>query len=80
MEFDILKQEASFRYQLLGRLQTDCDYYLGNGNQCAKHLWAGDEIKQIENMKSLWNSFAPGDKPEWLLWVQILGYEKKMIR
>ena len=42
-----------FNYMMLSRLLTDVKYYLGNGNRFAGHLWAGDEKKQIEEMKRL---------------------------
>jgi hypothetical protein len=76
---EILQASESFRYQLLSRLQSDCNYYLGNGNRNKKHLWAGDETEQIITMKQLWNSFSHDDKPEWLTWDEILNYENKMI-
>ena len=66
-------------YQLLSRLQSDCDYYLGYGNRYAKHLWAGNEEDQIKKMKELYNIFPADQKPEWLTWEQILQYEKEMI-
>lgn len=69
----------SFNYMLLGRLQSDCNYYLGHGNRYAKHLWAGNEQRQIDKMKELYNSFPEGEKPEWLTWEQILDYEKLMV-
>jgi hypothetical protein len=68
-----------FNYQLLARLQSDCNYYLGYGNRCAKHLWAGNEQDQIDKMKELWNNFPDDQKPEWLTWEQILDYEKEMV-
>jgi hypothetical protein len=76
---EILKSSESFRYQLLSRLQSDCNYYLGNGNRHKKHLWAEDETEQIITMKQLWNSFSSEDKPEWLTWEDILNYENKMM-
>ncbi len=79
-DFDILKQDDKFRYQLLGRLRQDCDYYLGYGNRCAKHLWSGDEKEIIITMKLLWNSFLSENKPEWLTWDEILEYEKAMLQ
>ena len=78
MEDWILKSEPSYRYMLLDRLRTDCDYYLGNGNRNPKHLWAGNEQHQIKSMKTLWNSFPGEDKPEWLTWDDILEFEKQM--
>jgi hypothetical protein len=76
---EILKSGESFRYQLLSRLQSDCNYYLSNGNRSKKHLWAGDETEQIITMKQLWNSFSIDDKPEWLTWEDILNYENQMV-
>jgi len=58
------KNSYEFEYQLLGRLKDDCDYYLGNGNRSAKHLWAGNEIDQIKKMVELWNILP--QIPEWL--------------
>lgn len=75
---DILKREIQFRYMMLDRMRQDCAYYLGNGNRLTKYLWAGDEVKHIACMKSLWNSFPEGEKPEWLTYEQILEYEKEM--
>lgn len=76
---DILQTDERFRYQLLSRLQSDCNYYLGYGNRNKKALWAENETEQIEVMKELWKSFADDDKPEWLTWSDILDYEIKMI-
>ena len=73
-----LSQDDEFRYQLLSRLQSDCDYYLGNGGGYAGHLWAKNEAEQIETMKALWNSFSDEGKPEWLTWEQIEHYETDM--
>ena len=72
----ILSQPGVFRYQLLGRMEMDCDYHLGNGQIYGSHLWAGNERDQIELMKLIWISLP--QKPEWLSWVQIEEYEKKM--
>jgi len=63
-------------YMLLGRMQMDCKYFLGNGNRCEKHLWAVDVESQIAEMKKLWNGFSV--KPEWLSMEEILAYETKM--
>lgn len=76
---DILSGDSKFRYMLLSRMQTDCDYYLGYGNACDRHLWAGNVEDQIEAMKALWNSFPDGKKPEWLSMEQIENYSAEMI-
>ena len=68
-----------FNYQMLGRLQSDCEYYLGYGNRNNKHLWAGNEQEHINEMKKLYKSFTDDKKPEWLTWEDILNYEKRML-
>lgn len=63
---------------MLGRLQSDCEYYLNYGNRCIGRLYHLDEKKQIAAMKKLWNELPDEGKPEWLTWEQILEYEKEM--
>ena len=75
---DLLNHDDTFRYQLLDRLRLDCKYYLGYGDRYDKHLWAGSVEKQIEAMKTLWNSFTEENKPEWLTLEEIEQYEKEM--
>lgn len=75
---EVLSGEPRFRYQLLGRLQRDCEHYLGYGQRNDKHLWAGNVRDQIKYMKAIWNSFPEGEKPQWLSVEQIEGYEEKM--
>lgn len=77
---NLISKEEKFNYMMLDRLRQDCDYYLGNGNHYKKHLWAGDEQKQIDEMKKLYNSFAEDKKPEWLTWNNILEYEELMVK
>ena len=38
---EINQSSSEFLYQMLGRLEADCLYYLGNGGCFAGHLWAG---------------------------------------
>lgn len=71
-------KEKQFQYMMLGRLRSDCDYYLGYGNRNPGRLWAGTPQKQIEEMKKIWLEFADNEKPQWLTWEQILEYEKQM--
>lgn len=70
--------EARFRYMMLSRMKSDCDYYLGNGNRYADHLWAGSEANQIANMKALWETFEPEDSPEWLTKDELKEYARQM--
>ncbi len=74
------EHDETFRYQMLDRMRSDCEYYLGNGNRHSKHLWAGNEHNQILYMKALWNSFPEGEKPEWLSMEKICIYEKMMTK
>lgn len=74
----ILEKDEKFRYQLLNRMKSDCDYYLGYGNRHSISLWAKNEKEQIAYMKAIWNSFSEDNKPEWLTYEQILEYEEKL--
>lgn len=77
---EILDSEDRFRYMMLSRMQSDCEYYLGFGNRCKKHLWTGDEATQIKYMKAIYNSFRfrYRKKPKWITLKQIKNYEKQM--
>lgn len=66
-----------FNYQLLARLQQDCDYYLGFGARNKKYLWALDEAEQIQKMKSLYNALP--EKPVWISMADIERYEAAML-
>ena len=67
-----------FNFMMLDRLRSDCDYYLGYGNRNESSLWAGSVKEHIEKMKEIHNSFPEDQKPEWLTYEGILGYEKQM--
>lgn len=73
---EVIKNQKS-EYMLLGRLQMDCNYYLGAGNRNPKHLWAGTPKEQIEKMKELYSKLVV--KPEWLSEKNISDYEKAML-
>lgn len=75
----ILKQSYKFKYQLLGRMLTDCSYFLGAGKGAEKFLWAGNVPEQIAYMKAIYNSFPYNKKPEWISLADIDEYEKKML-
>lgn len=68
-----------FEYIFLGRLKSDCEYFLGHGHRYEKHLWAGNVEDQIKEMKNTWNKFLEDLKPEWLTFKQIEKYEKAML-
>ena len=68
--------DPEFLYKMLGRLESDCKYFLGNGNGYEKHLWASTVDNQISAMKEIYNKLK--EKPEWLSLEQINNYEKEM--
>ena len=71
------EDQDEFNYMMLSRLKSDCDYYLGNGNRNPKHLWAGDEARQIAKMREFYDKVP--EEPEWLTKEDIDDYEDKMI-
>jgi len=68
----------SYKYMLLDRLRTDCEYYLGNGNRHAPHLWAGTVGTHIKSMILLYDSFPEADRPEWITKEDIENYRRMM--
>ena len=74
----IENSSTKFKYQLLSRMESDCNYYLGYGNRNPFCLWSGSEDQQIVDMKALLESFDRPDKPEWLNIIDIWEYEIKM--
>lgn len=73
------QEDNSFNYQLLGRLISDCRYYLDMGAGSPKNLWAGSEVEQINMMRSLWDSFPDDKKPEWTSLEEIDEFEAQMV-
>lgn len=67
----------TFNYQLLSRLQQDCEYYLGFGARNKKYLWALDEAEQIKKMRDLY-AVLP-EKPVWITLADIDKYEAAMV-
>lgn len=65
-------------YMMLGRMRSDCNYFLGNGNGYEGHLWGGSVEKICDEMERIWNSFIEDEKPEWLTIEQIKEYRRKM--
>lgn len=69
-------KDYGFEYQLLDRLRTDCDYFLGAGNRSEKQLWAGSVQGQIAKMRELYDLLP--EKPEWLTLDDISKYAQRM--
>lgn len=68
--------DPKFLYQMLSRLESDCKYFLGNGNGVEKYLWTLTVDNQISAMKEIYNKLE--EKPEWLSLEQINNYKKQM--
>ena len=78
-EFDPLQQDVKFRYQLLDRLRSDCEYYLGAGHRNAKYLWSRSIQEHIALMRNLYFSFDITERPEWMSLKLIQEYENRML-
>ena len=62
---------------MLDRYQSDCKFYLGNGNRDAAYsLYYKDEKKHIEAMIALYGKIVI--KPMWLSMSSIIGYAHRM--
>lgn len=72
---EIKTRGADFQLTMLGRLLSDCKYYLGAGNRCAANLWAWNERDHLDIMRELCADL----KPDWLTLEQIDELEKQMI-
>ncbi len=75
---EILIHGLEFRYKLLARMKSDCDYYLGYGGRKSKYLWARNEARQISTMREIYDSFPDREKPEWITLEEIDAYAEKM--
>lgn len=77
---EIRRSASEFLYQLLGRLQSDCKYYLGNGGHYAGHLWARNEREHIETMRNIFRRLCEiGGAPEWITMEEIDEYAEQML-
>ena len=77
--YEPLSEDMRYRYSMLSRLKSDCDFYLGNGYGYEGHLWAGSVKKQIAEMRYRLNEFKDDEKPQWLTEEQIDNYEREMM-
>ena len=73
-----VEQPLANTYRMLGRLKSDCDYYLGNGNRYAGHLYHHNEVLQIKDMIEIWDSLPDDKKPEWLTIDQLEKYSVEL--
>lgn len=73
-----IQPDDSFKYMLLDRMRTDCNYYL-DGHQHKNVLWAEDEAEHIADMEALYNSFPNDKKPLWITMADIEEYKRKIV-
>ena len=74
-----VRHPREFDYMMLGRMKSDCDYFLGNGNGYEGHLYGGSVEAICDEMERLCKSFSDEDKPEWLTMEQITEYRNQML-
>jgi len=70
--------DYKFNYQLLSRLQQDCEYFLNNGQRNTKHLWGMTVQNHIAEMYKQYDLLP--EKPVWLTRERILEYERQMLQ
>ena len=79
-KYDIPIYDTKFKKDLLARMKSDCDYFLGYGDRQEKYLWAGNVNKHIEIMQDLYKSIQPSNRPEWINLEKIWLYQEEMIK
>ncbi len=78
LQFINQNRDLSMRYRLLDRMRSDCEYYLGAGNGQSQWLWGKAGAVHIQYMKLLWGSFSADEKPSWISFEDIVGFEQQM--
>ena len=72
------RKSHQYEYMMLSRLESDCKYFLGNGNGFLGHLYYRDIDKHIAEMKKIYEAFLDQDKPKWISLSDIEKYKEKM--
>lgn len=75
---ELVNQDNKFKYQMLGRLISDCQYFLGAGNGEEKHLWGKNVRDHIAVMLAIYDSFSEEELPDWISYAQIIEYKNWM--
>lgn len=65
-----------FEYQMLSRLQSDLDYYLGAGGRSERVLFHKNIQEHFADMKKRLEAFPDGLKPQWLTATDMDNYER----
>lgn len=72
----IKHRETTYQYQLLGRMQADCLYFLGFGNGRSE-LWGVTIAEHIAFMQTRYSLIV--EKPEWLTEDDIKQFQQRML-
>jgi len=78
MEQKYLEMPLKEKYQLLGRMKSDCEYYLRAGAKQTSCLWGKSVDVHLKCMKELLFSIPLGDRPEWLTYPDIEAFDKQI--
>lgn len=70
--------ESQNMLHMLGKLRSDCVYYLTDGMRNPDVLWEHDEKKHISKMKELYLNLPSDRKPTWLTEKEIGLFETMM--
>lgn len=66
------------KLQFLGRMKSDCEYYLGQGRKQTSHLWRKSVDGHISYMQELLSSNLREDRPDWLTFEDIRHFSDRM--
>lgn len=75
----ISKQSEEFKYEMLDRMKSDCDYCLASNSELELCLCGFSVSEYITFMTALYNSFPDDKKPEWISIEDINKYEETML-
>lgn len=78
-EEPFIRHTREYDYMMLGRLESDCKYFIGYGNGYEGHLYFKDVNEHCNEMKKLYESFSEKEKPEWICIEKIEEYRKEML-
>ena len=67
-----------FTFDMLARLKSDCDYYLGHGQASYKVLWGKTPFNHCNEMTRLLSSIPEEERPLWLTGNDIGWYRVAM--
>ena len=71
------EESDTFKYQMLSRLQSDCEYAIKTDHSL-HNLWGKTVAAHIAYMRKLYNELSV--KPEWITPADIDSYEKELLK